>query len=218
MFADADYEGVTEVLINKTSGWGAAGDCLRVVTKKCLELGVKYIVSEVETLAIQNGKCIGVNSRRGVVKADTTILAAGAYTAKLLEMTARQQRDLSFSAGDRIIAAGIATGMHVVDQKSYDEKWSKMPVGMQGYPASVGPFLGSLPPTLNRELKWWGPTIFKNTKELYPQRFVSVPPDEKEYGQWDFSDRMKEDIARARDAFYGESSKDWKMEKHRVCW
>lgn len=58
LFEDADYTDVRDVLVNKTSGWANAGDALRAVTKKCIELGVKYVVAETESLTFdRSGRC-----------------------------------------------------------------------------------------------------------------------------------------------------------------
>lgn len=81
-----------------------------------------------------------------------------------------------------------------------------------------GPFLGSLPPTKDRELKWWGPTIFKHTQQVLPGRFVSAPPPERDYAQWKVSARLKEDIRHASRAFYGDEAAGWTLDKHRICW
>lgn len=80
------------------------------------------------------------------------------------------------------------------------------------------PFMGSLPPTKDRELKWWGQKIFKNTKEVLPGRFISMPPAEADYAQWKISERLKEDILNVSSAFYGTQAAKWKFEKHRICW
>jgi hypothetical protein len=82
----------------------------------------------------------------------------------------------------------------------------------------IGPFIGSLPPTRDRELKWWGQKIFKNDTEVLPGRIVSAPPAKRDYGQWDVSNRLKEDIQYANHVFYGKNSAHWTMEKHRICW
>lgn len=84
--------------------------------------------------------------------------------------------------------------------------------------AAVGPFIGSLPPTKDKELKWWGQTIFSNTQEVLPGRFVSMPPAESDYAQWRPSERLKQDIDHANSVFYGDRGGSWKMEKHRICW
>jgi len=120
-------------------------------------------------------------------------------------------------AGSRIVAGGITTGMTKLDDKSY-ERFAAMPVGVQGYTAKQGPFIGSLPPTKDKELKWWGQTIFKNTREILPGRYISMPPAEPDYAQWKVSGKLKEDIDYANHVFYGKKGANWKMEKHRICW
>lgn len=82
----------------------------------------------------------------------------------------------------------------------------------------TGPFIGSLPPTKDKELKWWGQTIFRNTLEVLPGRYLSTPPPQPDYAQWDVSRRLKEDINYACNVFYGKKGAKWKLEKHRICW
>jgi FAD dependent oxidoreductase. len=61
IFDNADYTGVKEVLVNRASGWAAAGDALRAVTKRCLELGVSYVTASVTNLEFDGrGNCTGV--------------------------------------------------------------------------------------------------------------------------------------------------------------
>lgn len=82
----------------------------------------------------------------------------------------------------------------------------------------TGPFIGSLPPTKDRELKWWGQTIFTNTQEVVPGRHISAPPERPDYGQWKIPKVLKDDIDHANHVFYGSKGSKWKMEKHRICW
>ena len=219
LFEDADYTDVSEVLVNKNSGWGAAGDCLRAITRQTLDLGVKYVTAEVATLKFRDeNRCCGIRTAKGeVLTASHIILCAGAFTPKLLEMSAEINGLNDLRAGTRIVAGGITTGMTRLDDDSY-ERFAAMPVGVQGYTAQVGPFIGSLPPTKDRELKWWGQTIFKNTREVLPGRYISTPPPARDYAQWDVSGRLKEDIGFANNVFYGKRGANWKMEKHRICW
>lgn len=139
LFEDADYTGVKEVLINKTSGWAAAGDCLRAVTRKVLELGVQYVTAEVATLQFDdNRRCYGVKTANGdVLTASHVILSTGAFTPKLLEWSAASSGLPGLRAGQRIVAGGITTGMTKLDDKSY-ERFASMPVGVQGYTAEAG--------------------------------------------------------------------------------
>ncbi|KAI5457500.1 FAD dependent oxidoreductase [Mariannaea sp. PMI_226] len=219
LFENADYSDAKEVLINETSGWAAAGDSLRAVTRRAIELGVKYVVADVHTLQFNEQGCCGVKTAKGdVIKADKVILCSGAFTPKLLEYSAVSSGNIALRAEDRILAGGITTGMTTLDDKAYNERFASMPVGFQGYPAEVGPFIGSLPPTKDKELKWWGPTIFSNTQEILPGRHVSAPPAHSDYAQWKVSRKMKEDIEVAKKVFYGSEAASWKMDKYRVCW
>lgn len=139
LFEEADYGAAKEVLVNKTSGWAAAGDCLTAVTKWCIERGVKYVTAEVTGLKFDEvGRCIGVVTPTGrTMEAKHTILCTGAYTPKLLEYSAERSGIVDLRAGPRIVAGGITTGMVTLDEKTH-EKFAKMPVGVQGYTAETG--------------------------------------------------------------------------------
>jgi glycine/D-amino acid oxidase-like deaminating enzyme len=139
LFDNADYTGVKEVLINKASGWAAAGDALRAVTKKCLELGVKYVTAEVATLEFNGrGSCTGAKTKSGqVLSATHVIVAAGAFTPTLLEWSAASSGNAGLRAGERILAAGITTGMAQLKKDQYG-KFKDMPVGFQGYTPEEG--------------------------------------------------------------------------------
>lgn len=139
LFEHADYTGVTEVLINKTSGWAAAGDALRAVTRKSIDLGVKYHIAETVGLAFDNdGRCSGIKTANGeTLGATHTILCTGAYTPKLLEYSAASSGITDLRAGSRIVAGGITTGMTKLDDESY-KRFASMPVGVQGYTAETG--------------------------------------------------------------------------------
>jgi len=184
----------------------------------------------------QNNCCTGLKTSSGnVLKASHTILSTGAYTPKLLELAAASSARANLSAGDRIVAGGITTGMTKLTEESYG-RFANMPVGVQGYTAkqgkfscrfwhsvallnpTTGPFIGSLPPTPDKELKWWGQKIFRNTSEVLPGRFLSAPPADRDYAQWKVSGKLKEDIQHANHVFYGKNGAHWNMEKHRICW
>jgi glycine/D-amino acid oxidase-like deaminating enzyme len=134
LFDDADYDGVKNVLINKTSGWVAAGDCLISVTRKVIELGVKFVVGQVTTLQLEaDGSCSGVNLDSGEsLQATHVILCTGAFTPKLLEQSAASTGLTELRSGSRIVSGGITTGMHVLDDKTYSS-FASMPVGVQWY-------------------------------------------------------------------------------------
>lgn len=81
-----------------------------------------------------------------------------------------------------------------------------------------GPFIGSLPPTKDKELKWWSQTIFTNTREVLPGRHLSMPPAKPDYGQWDVPEKLRAGIKHANKVFYGKKGANWKLEKYRICW
>ncbi|KAG5979455.1 hypothetical protein E4U55_005147 [Claviceps digitariae] len=219
VFDDADYTHVDEVLVNKTGGWVAAGDCLRAITRVVMELGVKYVAEEVATLLFDgHGDCAGVSTMNGnTLQASRVILCTGAFTPKLLELSAAQSGISNLRAESRIMAGGITTGMTKLDDEAF-ARFADMPVGIQGYTAQKAPFVGSLPPTKDRELKWWGQKIFRNTNEVLPGRYISTPPAQADYAQWDISSKLKEDIFNVSSVFYGPEASTWKLEKHRICW
>ena len=137
LFEDANYEGATEVLVNKTSGWAAAGDCLRAVTREALDLGVKYVTADIASLQIENdGRCSGVKTVNGpALTASHVILCTGAFTAKLLEISAVATGRNDLGAAGKIVAGGIATGMVTLDAESH-KRFAKMPVGFQDNPTN----------------------------------------------------------------------------------
>lgn len=139
LFDEADYSGVQEVLVNKTSGWAAAGDCLVAVTREAIKLGVKYVTAEVASLQFdQSGKCRGLRTSAGeFLTASHTVLCTGAYTPKLLELSAEASGKDSIRADGRIVAGGITTGMTKLDEPTYAQ-FAAMPVGVQGYSAKQG--------------------------------------------------------------------------------
>lgn len=81
-----------------------------------------------------------------------------------------------------------------------------------------GPFLGTLPPTPDKELKWWGATIFSNTQEVLPGRFVSAPPTDQDYSQWKVSKKLQDDVRYSARMFYGSQTASWSFDKFRICW
>ena len=175
LFEDADYEGVKEVLVNRTSGWAAAGDCLGKVTRECLRLGVRYVVGEVETLVFEGGECVGVRMEDGgVVRADRVVVCTGAYTSKLLEVSAQRSGVKDLPAGDRILAGGITTGMVKLDDESY-QRFKDMPVGVQGYNAETGMLIRSVPVSSAADIEVR--SIHRQSSTYKRQRAKVVGPD-----------------------------------------
>lgn len=142
LFNQADYNGAKEVLVNRSSGWAAAGDCLVAVTRRAIELGVRYVTADVATLRFDGQGdsrcCSGVQTKDGeVLTADRVVLCTGAFTAKLLEISAASSGIDGLRAGPRIVAGAIATGMARLPDRDFG-RFADMPVGMQGYTAGMG--------------------------------------------------------------------------------
>lgn len=111
LFADADYSNVSEVLINRSSGWAEARNCLKDVVQAAVDAGVVYHSATVASLEFDESKaCIGVKTKTGnVLTADKTVLCTGAGTARLLADSAPDWNDLQVE--NRMIAAAICTGL-----------------------------------------------------------------------------------------------------------
>ena len=141
LFDQADYAGgVKSVLINKTSGWAAAGDCLQAVTREVVRLGVRFVTAEVDSLRFDDGgRCVGVGlaGGRDDLRAAHVILSTGAFTAKLLEWSAHRSGKPGLRACDRIRAGGVTTGMTRLSDADYG-RFARMPVGVQSYDPATG--------------------------------------------------------------------------------
>lgn len=139
IFDEADYSNVKEVLINNTSGWADAKDALRKIIETAVAQGVKYVVAEVATLEIdKHGACQGVITTDGTVLSAThTILSTGSFTPKLLERSADTSGVKQLRAGDRIISAGVTTGLVQLSDTDM-ATFGEMPVCIQENPAERG--------------------------------------------------------------------------------
>jgi glycine/D-amino acid oxidase-like deaminating enzyme len=89
LFEDADYTGVKQVLVNRTSGWAEAKEALQNTIETAVGLGVKYVTAEVTALEFEDSPgrklCYGVKTADGgSIAADRVILCTGAFTPKLL--------------------------------------------------------------------------------------------------------------------------------------
>lgn len=129
LFEDGDYAGVTDILINRDSGWAEAKEALEKVIQTAVDAGVIYVVADIASLHIvRQGSCYGVKSRCGrIYGAERTLLCTGAGTAKLLADTAPQWDALQ--VGGRLTAAAICTGFTTLS--AGDSTFSGSPVCCQ---------------------------------------------------------------------------------------
>ena len=87
-----------------------------------------------------NGNATGVKLANGeYLEAAHTVLCSGAYTPTILEYSAESAGRPNISAGSRIVAGGITTGMTKLDDKTY-QTYRDIPVGVQGYTVAQGKF------------------------------------------------------------------------------
>ncbi|KAI0119861.1 sarcosine oxidase [Daldinia grandis] len=219
IFDRADYTGVESVLVNETSGWANAKGALRAATEKAVEKGARFVVAEFEELIFgEDGECVGVLTTRGErYTATHTILSTGAFTPKLLDGVARNTGRDEFLAGDRMIAAGVTTGLAQLDDSTAEE-FSGMPVGIQENDPERGASNGALPLTEDKKLKWWGQCIFKNTETMPSGRRISAPPAPTDYSQWSVPDTLVQDVEFANKAIFGKRGEGWEISEHRICW
>ncbi|KAI4864383.1 sarcosine oxidase [Hypoxylon rubiginosum] len=218
VFDGADYTGVESVLVNTTSGWADAKGALRAITERAVQLGVKFVTAEIAALEFDaEGGCVGVRTTGGeIYTAEHTILSTGAFTPKLLENVAESTGKDDFRAGDRIIAAGVTTGLAQLDDETAKE-FAQMPVCIQENPVERGASNGTLPLNEDNMLKWWGQYIFKNTQTI-AGRQISAPPAASDYAQWAVPDALVQDVEFANKATFGKRGEAWKVTQHRICW
>ena len=229
--ADANYRGVTEMLVNESSGWADATAALTKVIETAVTSGVKYVVADVEAVVFDDqGSSTGVRTEKGdLLTAAHIILATGAMTAKLLADSAPQRKEMQ--VGDRVVAAAICTGMVTLDNEDA-EYFGSGPVfiheigntlGQQVFKKSASALTsrtgGSIPPNTANQLKFYRDVSFTNT--IYHEasrQSISMPPIKHDYAQWELSPGMQKEVKLVSQGIYGEKGKDWRLENYRICW
>ncbi|ORY67042.1 FAD dependent oxidoreductase [Pseudomassariella vexata] len=216
LFNDADYTGVKEVLVNKSSGWGAAKDALQKVTKTAVGLGVRYVVAEVTALQFDGaGDCTGITTAKGdSLLASHIILSTGAYTPMLLANSAPDREDLQ--AGGRMIATGTTEATARLDPSDLT-RFAQGPVGISTLPQDRGASNGSLP-TVDNCMKFWGQTMYKNTHPHSSGRNISMPPKDPDYAMWHVPELLKEDVRLANTQIFGHMGEGLTFDQYRICW
>ncbi|KAI1478251.1 sarcosine oxidase [Daldinia eschscholtzii] len=219
VFDQADYTGVENVLVNETSGWADAKGALWAATEKAVEKGVKVVKAEVGGLIFgEDGACVGIITEEGErYTATHVILSTGAFTPKLLDGVAEKTGRDEFLVGDRMIAAGVTTGLAQLDDRTAEE-FLGMPVAIQENDPERGASNGGLPLTADKKLKCWGQCIFKNTQTMPSGRQISAPPAPADYAQWSVPETLVEDVKFANTAIFGKRGQTWKITDHRICW
>jgi len=139
IFDDADYTGITDVLLNKSSGWANAKEALQNTIQEAVKLGVEYIAAEVTSLRFadgEDGDCTGVVTASGdVITADKVVLSTGAFTPRLLSDSAPRRRELH--ASERIMASAVAEATVPLSEEQIPI-FRGMPVAIQVVPLGQG--------------------------------------------------------------------------------
>jgi sarcosine oxidase/L-pipecolate oxidase len=126
-YDDTDFSEVSEVFVNRDSGWAEATKALTAYTNAVVESGVKYTAADIDVLTFgAEGGCTGVLTRNGDnITADRVVLATGAGTAKLLADSAPGRSELQVDG--RLVAGAVVTGIVNLDPKN-GHQYTEIPV------------------------------------------------------------------------------------------
>lgn len=136
-FRDSNWTGVEENYWNPRSGWGEGDAALKSLVQAGISEGVAYRVASVSSIAFDDdGSCRGVLLDNGEkLPADHVIVAAGAWTPKLLADSAPSRKD--FHVGSKMIAAG-AIQCNATFPSDQAAKLKSAPVMSTGMPHTDG--------------------------------------------------------------------------------
>lgn len=144
VYSDTNYTNVADILVNESSAWVEATNALRQVTQAAEDAGVKYVASDVRKVVFNDdGAATGVQISDGtVLSARHVLLAAGAYTPKLLLDSAPERKEIH--ADHRMIAAAICEGSVALNDEDA-EYFRQGPVYVNEVEDVIGSFCSKLP-------------------------------------------------------------------------
>jgi sarcosine oxidase/L-pipecolate oxidase len=217
-FKTANFKGVDKVLWNPNVGFGEADKALGAVVQAAVDLGAEFVMGEVTTLDFgSEDQCVGVTLKDGTtLRADKTLLAAGARTASLLAQSAPKKPLLH--AGERLLATG-AVSFYAKLHGAQKDKFSTIPVLKNCLPQVKGEGMSILADgtiKFNCDLCFTNYQVFPPTGEA-----MSVVPDQSVYNTWTGPRFLKFFEDRARRTFnglYGKEVENIKIEAYRMCW
>ncbi|ATY66525.1 sarcosine oxidase [Cordyceps militaris] len=218
IFATADFEGLDKVLYNPNVGFAEADKALAAVVQAGIDLGVEYVIGEMDTLAFGlEGECIGVTLKNGsTMLADKVLMATGARTEPLLAQSAPKNKKLH--SGDRILATG-AVSFYAKVHGEQKAKFAPVPVLKNCLKQVKGEAMSILADgtiKFNCDMCF---TNFQNFPATGEQ--MSVPPSDAKYNTWtgsDFVDFFKQRTEMTFKGIYGDEVKDVEIESYRICW
>ncbi|KAK4185038.1 FAD dependent oxidoreductase [Podospora australis] len=217
IFKGANWEDVTENYFNPSSGWGEAHETMESVFRAALAEGVQFLEATVDKLILDptTRACLGVRTSDGKeIFADRTVLAVGAYTAKVLADTDPRWAELQVD-GRMVAAAAIqCTATYPPEE---DERLSQAPVHFLGmwhtHGESIPPFKGKL--KLNCEVSFTSMTYHDGLKKE-----ISIPPKPESQSTFshDVCEGLKQEVGNVVKNVYGDHVKGINIESYRMCW
>ncbi|KAI5464726.1 FAD dependent oxidoreductase [Mariannaea sp. PMI_226] len=216
--ATADFDGVEQVLFNPSVGFAEADKALGAVVQAAVDLGVSYVVGELEKLEFaEDGGCSGVTLKDGKkLRADQILLATGARTSAILAQSAPQRKELH--AGDRLLATG-AVSFYAKLEGEQQKKFSSIPVLKNCLPQVKGEGMSMLP---NGTIKFNCDLCFTNYQKFPATgEVMSTVPSQAMYNTWTgprFIEFFEKRARRTMNGLYGKEVENIKIEAYRMCW
>ncbi|KAI0101679.1 sarcosine oxidase [Nemania sp. FL0031] len=216
VFASSNFGELQRLFWNPHAGWAEAEKALTKVTETAVANGVEYKVSAVIKLLFgDSGACVGAQLDDGSeIRADVTIVAAGAGTASLLYRSAPYNKSLH--SGDRAVATGALSFFGRWDMER-SQKFQDVPVLKVSVPGVKGEAMSL---AKDGVIKFNCDLSFTNLQKLEDGTILSVPPDETSKFTWtrEVPQRFKDIAQRTLHGLYGENANGVEIEGYRLCW
>lgn len=218
LFATADFDGLDEILYNPNVGFAEADKALAAVVQAGIDLGVEYLVGEMDTLAFGlQGQCIGVTLKSGdTILADKVLMATGARTEPLLAQSAPMNKKLH--SGDRVLATG-AISFYAKLHGEKKAKFAPIPVLKNCLKQVKGEGMSILE---DGTIKFNCDMCFTNYQDFPATgERMSLPPNASKHNTWtgsDFPEFFKQRAQKTYEGLYGDEIKDVEIESYRICW
>ena len=235
-YADTDLSDVEDILWNPSCGWAEAARALEDTIAAAIRNGVHYVATSVARLILDNGSCSGIITEEGrTFTAAKTILATGAYTAKLLADSAPERPELQVD--NRITAAAVCEAAIDLtpDQARRFEDVPAFVLDANQTQGSFTLFHGTemlsdtllegetMPPTPDRQLKFIRDIPFKNTiHHAASGQSFSIPLTDAERSQWTSPPKIptgiRDEISTVMNGIYGKQVHGLQPSTMRFCW
>ncbi|XWW98596.1 hypothetical protein V2A60_006596 [Cordyceps javanica] len=218
LFSTANFEGLDKILFNPNVGFAEADKALAAVVQAGIDLGVDYVVGEMDTLAFGlEGQCIGVTLKSGdTILADKVLMATGARTEPLLAQSA--PKNMKLHSGDRVLATGAVSFYARLHGKK-KAKFAPIPVLKNCLKQVKGEGMSIL---ADGTIKFNCDMCFTNFQNFPATgKRMSLPPSDPAYSTWtgpDFVDFFKQRAQQTYRGLYGDEVEGVDIEAYRICW